>query len=163
VELQTGREITFTRFEQFVTAPPLDGLGTTLDTLRRLCRGHDEVERLLVAELAESEPLAEPGEKGNGRRSVDPIKSTQGGTEAEYLAARLVRDARTKPAAAAVLARMRAGEFTSMKAAARAAGIVQTYWSVPADDVEAAAGYLRRHLSPAARARLAALLAEPDP
>ena len=43
--------------------------------------------------LAESvEPMRSNGEAGNGRSSFDNIKATQGGTNAEYTAARLKRD-----------------------------------------------------------------------
>jgi hypothetical protein len=57
----------------------------------------------------EAKPLKEHGEVGNGRESrVDIINSTQGGTGAEYLTARIARD---NPE---ILERMKAGEFPSV-------------------------------------------------
>lgn len=52
---RTGEYVRFARFEEFVTTPPLDGLGASLATLRRVCAGRVEVlnalDRVTVGEL----------------------------------------------------------------------------------------------------------------
>ncbi|HKW48832.1 MAG TPA: hypothetical protein VJN70_15385, partial [Gemmatimonadaceae bacterium] len=50
---QTGERVTFDSFEQFVTTPPLEGLGATLDQLRGLCRS--DLEALDAIEKATAE------------------------------------------------------------------------------------------------------------
>lgn len=73
--------------------------------------GVGKVEKHTAQQMANDEEvkaLPEHGEIGNGRR-VDNIKSTSGGTHAEYLIRRLKRDA-----AAAGAARTRACHLTKM-------------------------------------------------
>ena len=66
------------------------------------------------------------GEVGNSRSRVDIVKSTIGGNSQSYLAARLKRDLdNPEKIAPEVSARIKAGEFTSVRAAAVAAGIVK--------------------------------------
>jgi len=62
------------------------------------------------------------------------------GNHAEYLAARIARD---RPD---ILERMKAGEFSSVRQAAKEAGIVNERLSVPADPVRAAQ-YLKRRFT----------------
>jgi hypothetical protein len=56
---------------------------------------------------------------GNGRSSFDIIKATDGGTSAAYLTAKIARD---NPA---VLEEMKAGKYPSVRAAAKAAGVLK--------------------------------------
>jgi hypothetical protein len=72
--------------------------------------------------MAETEALTKHGEVGNGRSRVDDVNSTsdsKGGNSADYLAARIKRD---RPD---IAARVEAGEFRSMRAAALEAGIIK--------------------------------------
>ena len=68
------------------------------------------------------------------------INSTGKGTAAAYLTARIARD---RPD---ILARMKAGEFPSVRAAALEAGIVEPTFSCPTDPVKAARR-IRRHFT----------------
>jgi hypothetical protein len=63
--------------------------------------------------------MPEWGEVGNGRSRGDDVTSTDRGNSSSYLAARLKRD---HPAIAAAVER---GEYRSIRAAARAAGIIK--------------------------------------
>lgn len=71
--------------------------------------------------MAEAEPMAKHGEIGNGRGSPDNVRSTSAdyGNRADYLAARIKRDHPD------IAARVEAGEFRSMRAAAVEAGIIK--------------------------------------
>ena len=101
-----------------------------------------------VALAVKAEPLANPGEIGNGRkRRVDNINST-GGTAADYLTARIARD---RPD---ILERMKAGEFRSVRQAALEAGIVKPRWSAPVDIDALVEALLRRYSADELVARL---------
>ena len=82
----------------------------------------DRIERERMKQTVKEAPvLAGHGAIGNGRKDesrLDIIKSTNGGTSAEYLTSRLKRDA------PAIAARLQRGEFKSVRAAAIEAGIV---------------------------------------
>jgi hypothetical protein len=71
------------------------------------------------AHAEEAEPLAEHGEIGRGRDRGDHITSKGRGTAAEYLTRRIARD---RPD---ILAAMKRGEYPSVRAAAKAAGIIK--------------------------------------
>jgi site-specific DNA-methyltransferase (adenine-specific) len=75
--------------------------------------------RAVIARAEEARPLAEHGEIGNGRSRDDNVSSTSAGNSAEYLTARIARD---RPD---ILEQMKRGEFKSVRAAAKAAGIVK--------------------------------------
>jgi len=79
----------------------------------------------------------------------------EGGNSATYLAARLKREH------SAIHARLAAGEFRSVRAAAMEAGIVTSRprLSIPLDDLDAAGALLRRRLTPAQLIDLIAALA----
>ena len=86
---------------------------------------------------------------------LDNIKiaeGTTGGTSADYLARRIARD---RPD---ILARMRAGEFKSIRAAALEAGILKPTAIVRTDSPTSAARTLRKHMTPEQCAELARLL-----
>lgn len=90
------------------------------------------------------------------RPSPDVIRTNgaQGGTGADYLTRRIVRD---HPA---IAARMKAGEFTSVRAAALEAGIVARTVSVRPTDPTQVARSLRKHMSPEQLTQLRSLLDE---
>jgi hypothetical protein len=70
--------------------------------------------------VAKAAPVAAPnGRPRKGAEKVDNVKVSQGGNSATYLAAKLKRD---HPAIAEA---MEAGKYRSVRAAARAAGIVK--------------------------------------
>jgi hypothetical protein len=84
---------------------------------------------------------AVPGARGrpkNGKEKGDIITLIRGTTGAPYLAARLARDHSD------ILARLEAGEFCSVRAAAREAGIVRPTAIVNTDDPADAARQLGR-------------------
>lgn len=90
------------------------------------------------------------------RPTGDVITSndTGKGTSADYLTRRIVRD---HPE---IAARMEAGEFASVRAAALEAGIVHRTVSVRPDDPPAVARALRKHMTPAQVAELRDLLTD---
>jgi hypothetical protein len=90
----------------------------------------------IVADVMARVPaLAKHREIGNGRSRGDPITSTGRGTSRDYLAARIKRD---RPDIAA-----RIDELPSIRAAARAARIVKSRPTLPADPATAAAVILK--------------------
>jgi hypothetical protein len=46
---QSGEIVEFNSFTEFVTTPPLEGLGANMDLIRRICRGDTETVDLLDA------------------------------------------------------------------------------------------------------------------
>jgi len=50
-ETQMGKHITYTRFEDFVTTPPLAGLGTTVDLIKDIVSKDIEAQKLLAKAL----------------------------------------------------------------------------------------------------------------
>lgn len=96
--------------------------------------GYPSLDALLVAEIGvttqqsievvtaaarQQGPLAANGAIGNGRSSLDIVKPTQGGNDSTYLARRLLRDAPD------IFAALERGEYRSVHAAAKAAGIIR--------------------------------------
>jgi len=123
----------------------------------------DDLDRLETADPKQSigvalgpRPGPAPGSMTTAARQSTPIdanrmnKCKSQGTTIEYLAARLERD---RPD---IVERMRNGEFRSIRAAAREAGIVRPTAMIYTDDPAAAARAIRRHFR---GERLAALIA----
>lgn len=83
-----------------------------------------------ISDYAETHPLPEHGEIGGGHSRVDSVNSAKGGNSTDYLARRIARD---RPD---ILERMKSGQYKSVRAAAKDAGIVRektpieqlTYW-----------------------------------
>jgi hypothetical protein len=99
--------------------------------------------RTAQEQAAHPAELARHGEVGNGRSRGAVITSTKRGeTSAEYLTARIARDHPD------ILQRMQAGEFKSVAAAAKEAGIYPKRVSVNLVSAEKAARTLRRVASP---------------
>ncbi len=71
---QTGERAAFSRFEDFITAPPLEGLGTTPELLRRLCDPERDADVLaaLNGEPQTLTPSQYPQNPQNRGRSTDP-------------------------------------------------------------------------------------------
>lgn len=125
-----GAEVKHESFKIFVEAPiAVGGLGARIEDIKKICQDDRESYSALIAALAERpEPLAYNGKHENRKNqfSVDaaeegllskPSKKQKGGNKSDYLTARIARD---RPD---VLERMKRGEFSSVAAAAREAGI----------------------------------------
>lgn len=114
-----GRD--FETWEAFCSSPRPWGLEIPPEVADQIIAEPDDGRRVgeMIEMMRGAVPLAGHGEIGNGRGRVDDVKSTQGGNSAPYLAARLKRD---HPEIAAAVER---GEYRSMRAAAKAAGIVK--------------------------------------
>jgi hypothetical protein len=104
----------FQSYRAFCEASEPWGLGYDPDVLAQVL----EERKTAQARAAAAVPLAAHGEIGNGR-SRDSVSISKGKRDADYLASRIKRD---HPQ---IHARMIAGEFTSVRAAAIEAGIVK--------------------------------------
>lgn len=137
-EFVTQREehVVHRRFADFVTTPPLKGLGVTMELIERIVGTADP--DLLVM-------LREAQKVGRGHRTdlepqTESVASLTTGN-ADYLAARLERDHPKTYAA------VKAGEL-SVNAAAVLAGIRPRRISVSLADPSSVARSLRRHMQP---------------
>jgi len=139
----------FASFEDFCQAPMPFGLGYDIAAIERIIEERKSAE----ARAERARPLAAPGEIGNGRGRGEHATPTRRGTDPDYLTARIARD---RPD---ILERMKAGEYRSVRAAARDAGLVKERWAAPTDPV-ALARAIRRRLAPAEFAQFAALVDE---
>lgn len=103
--------------------PPHSPYGSLDQMLRaELGIGADQVRsRVVDAKTAaeRAKPLADHGELGRGRTRDSGRNSIKGGENADYLTARIARD--HKP----ILEGMKRGEYTSVRQAAKAAGILK--------------------------------------
>lgn len=143
---QTRGVQTFTRFAEFVTTPPVEGLGTTVKTLRRLCADDPEAAALLEKELT-VEPGGNNNPEGIGGKShkiviVDIINNDNGrdsptGTNAAYALRRLRKDAPE------VYEEVSRGALTPHAGMIKA-GLRPKMRSIPADDPVQAARSLAR-------------------
>jgi hypothetical protein len=124
--IKTGEVIEFDRFEEFVATPPLEGLGTDLKLIKRICGDDPEAIDLLDRALK--------------RMPVDNIHGheTRPSGTSEQRAIRKLREGRPD-----LHARVLAREL-SPHAAMIEAGFRQRSITVPTDP-EAAARRLRRH------------------
>ncbi len=136
----------FRTFRAFARAQRPYGLGCTEDDLDALL---DAAKKTVqdFAEMYGDEPLKQPedNEPGPGRgntktslhcKDVLPVSA---GNNAVYLTRRIARD---RPD---ILERMKAGEFTSVRAAAKEAGIVKDKFQMPTDPA-AAGRYLAQRV-----------------
>jgi hypothetical protein len=94
--------------------------------------------RAMAAKLIKPVKHAGPG-RGH-KKTGDDVTGFQRGNSADYFTARIARD---RPD---ILERMKAGEFSSVRQAAKEAGIVNERLSVPADPTRAAQ-YLKRRFT----------------
>ncbi len=156
----------FAKHEPWKVYPPERPYGS-LDALLKAEIGVDvkescEAVKMRAARFDGSE-LSQPeigkGKAGPGRghKTGDVITRFERGTAADYLTARIARD---RPD---ILKRMKAGEFSSVRQAAKEAGIVRERISIALDPVKAAEAIFR-HFSlreaEAASDRLSDLIAE---
>jgi hypothetical protein len=134
----------FEDYEALFVAPMLQNIEALRDVLAREVAGDltekeaDAEARQILGHGGDRKSLRFQGNNSN----LEPLDR---GNHSEYLAARLKRD---RPD---IHARLAAGEFRSVRAAAIEAGIVtpRPRLSIPLDDLDAAGALLRRRLAPA--------------
>jgi hypothetical protein len=131
-ETKLGKHVQHERFADFVTTPPLAGLGASMDLLRRIAKDDPELTRLL---RQIEEPMPAHGEIGRARGS----NTTSSGRGETYALRRLKRDRSD------LAQRVIDGEL-SPHAAAVEAGFRKPTFTVPKAGPERIAQYLRRHL-----------------
>ncbi len=143
---QRGERVFHERFADYVTAPPLAGLGSDVGLVRRIVAEDDTASKLLRKAL-----------KGQGRRTDIRNNRTEVGTRTgttrTYALERLERDAPE------LHAEVLAGNL-SPHAAMVKAGFRRRTVTVPVDSPESAASALRKHLKPEQLSTLARLLLE---
>jgi hypothetical protein len=132
--IKTGQLVEFSRIEDFVTTLPLEGLGATMDLVKRICGADAEALDLLDRALKGGE---RQGERRDIVDNVNEVRSSPDGNSAGR-ALRKLRDS-----APEMHARVIAGEM-SPHAAMVAAGFRSRAISVPDDPVKAAIR-LKRH------------------
>jgi hypothetical protein len=111
-----GRE-RFAEFSDFATHPLPDGLGCDIGRLIDLCKGHDKAVKFLEAQRGREQK--ETVVSGRHRSPLSDNEETTQGTGSAYLLRRLARLGDDW------IDRYEAGEFTSVRQAAIAAGIVK--------------------------------------
>ncbi len=154
---ETGKLCTFERFEDFVTTRPLDGLGTTMDVLRALCKRDEEA--LILLDQVTRKVL---NEHGGDRRSetnitcnIEPPK--QQGNSREYTVARLERDGHQE------LAQRVLNREITAAAARREVGWEARRVVIRLDDPASAARTIRKYMDPnAVKELIRRLRAEAD-
>jgi hypothetical protein len=145
----------FQSFRTFARAKRPHGLGCSEQQLEVMIRRTQKT-------VADSALEAKAIDSHGGDRKREPVQGdvvtlTRGSNGADYLTARIKRD---RPD---ILERMKAGEFSSVRQAAKEAGLVRERISIALDPMKAADA-LFRHFSlreaEAARDRLSDLIAE---
>jgi hypothetical protein len=90
---RTGERVTYTRFIDFVTTKPLEGLGADLKLIKRICADHKDVLLLIAIEL-EGKPGNPTGanQYQSGMRDNIMHSKPQYGTDRSYALRRLHKD-----------------------------------------------------------------------
>lgn len=152
---ERGEHVEYVRFAEFVTTPPLKGIGATVDLVKRIVAGDKKALDLL------DQALQNP--HGGDRKSAD-IKSdistldkdpNRRGTGQDYALRKLRKDAPE------LHADVLAGNLSAHAAMVKAGFRPKTF-TVRANDADSTARSLRKHMPPDALARLARLLTEDD-
>lgn len=143
-ETLRGEVVSYERFADFVATPPLKGLGTDIDLVRRIVKDAPETLDLLDQALQSS--TGRPPESVSIRNTFRPVGTTQ--------AAALRRLRKDAPE---LHAEVLAGRLSAHAAMVKA-GFRHRTVSVPVDQPEAVAKALRRNLSPEDLAAVAQLL-----
>lgn len=150
-----GRETGFDKFEDFVKADPLDGLGTSLDQLYRVCRGTPaeiKIDEVTVGEQGGNknpEGRNQYTEVNDNNINNDHRRTSPVGTSRQFALRKLRKEANKEaergdePKIALLYERVIAGEI-SPHAAMVEAGFRKKMLTVPAD-VRAAARVLVKH------------------
>jgi hypothetical protein len=150
----------FERFEDFVTTPPLEGLGTDIAMLINICRddveARDAIERITLrgpgnpTGANQYSVAPDAGNGGNHNNIINSSKAVQGTSES--YARRKLRKSRPD-----LLARVDAHELKAT-AAMREAGYRKPTVTVRTDSPESAARTLIGHMDADLRRELARLL-----
>ena len=144
---QRADRVQHARFADFVTTPPLHGLGATMDIVRRLVR--DDPVTLDLLDRAVQNPVG----VNQHSEGLDNIQTLPTGTSREAGIRRLRKD---RPD---LHAEVLAGRL-SAHAAMVQAGFRHRTATVPVDDPQRAARALRRNMTPEMLAEVARLLGE---
>lgn len=131
-----GEHVTHDRFADFVTSPPLKGLGASIELITRIV-GTDDPELMRLMRDALKSPR---GRRTDLEPGVDSTLSSKG-EDVALTAERLAREAPDEYAA------VLRGERTINAAAVRA-GIRRHRVPVRMDSAESAAETLRKHMTP---------------
>lgn len=147
-EFTTQREelVRYERFADFVSTPPLKGLGSDLGLIRRVI-GND-VEALDLLDRALQNPVGTNVASNN-------VTSQPAGNQRDKALRKLRKDAPE------LHEQVLAGSLTAHAAMVKAGYRPKTF-TVRADNAASAARTLRKHLDPRQLAELAALLARPE-
>lgn len=138
-----GQEVHHDRFADFVTTPPLGGLGSDVALVRRIVA--DDVEALdLLDEALRNAPSVHAGSNRTSKR---------GGTTKDQALRKLRADAPE------LHADVLAGRLSAHAAMVRA-GFRPATFTVRSDDPESTARTIRKHMTPDQLATLARLLLE---
>jgi hypothetical protein len=133
-ETARGEHVVHDRFADFVTTPPLKGLGASMEVILRIVGTAD-------AELLAMLRQANKGTAGRPKIGDDSSPIKHGGGTSDYLAQRLEQEA---PGEYAAVVR---GERT-INAAAIRAGFRPRRATIRLDSAESAAETLRKHMTP---------------
>ena len=138
---ETGEVCEFDAFMDFLTAEPLEGLGTNVDELRLLVAHDVEISALFEKALKDVlPPLNVNGTNQHSNSGVGITNPSDKTNDAEYVIRRLKRD---NPALAQQVID---GTLTANQAAIQA-GFRKRKIQIPLDDAESAARLLARHYS----------------
>lgn len=143
----TGEIVRFERFEDFIRSAPPDGMHTTTEAVKRICRDDptalDALDRVLAHRQGERTDIV-------SNRNEVPSSATEErpvGTTAQYAIRRLRKD---RPD---LHAKVLAGELKP-HAAMVEAGFRPRTVTIRVDDVSAVVAALKRHMTPEAFAAL---------
>ncbi|MEP7284517.1 MAG: hypothetical protein ABI947_01960 [Chloroflexota bacterium] len=147
---ETGQSVEFERFEDFVTTDPLEGLGTTLEVVKSLCKRDEDVLTLI-------DQVTKKTLNGNGinQPSEGVIHNTlppQHGASREYTVVLLERDGHNELAQQVLNRQISAAE------ARRQAGYEMRRRAISLDDPVSAARTISKYMHPEAIKELIALL-----
>lgn len=145
---QRGEHVAYERFVDFVTTPPLKGLGASVELVRNLCR--DDTEALTLLTLALQ---GKPGQRTDLLDNMQEVPKAPTGTSREAALRRLHRDAPE------LHADVLAGRLSAHGAMVRAGYRPRTF-TVRTDSAESVAKTLRRRLDAETLTAVRRLLAE---
>jgi hypothetical protein len=161
---QRGEQVEHRRFEQFVTTPPLKGLGASMRLIEKLIDSIDQGDERMEAMdlLGRAVQTGRGGDRRSADFKADNIRSETPGGPAAADAGGTSREAglrRLRKARPDLHAEVLAGTL-STHAAMVAAGFRKRKISIPVTSAEDAAKALRRNLEPEQVRELAKLLAD---
>ena len=142
--LSNGDHVPFVRFEEFVSEPPIEGLGADMPMIRRLVADDPEAIDLLDRTLAAQQ---RPGARNNLVNNINEVTTRPVGTLAVTAIRRLRKEAVDDPVAREAYERVLAGEISPHRAMVTL-GYRKPTVSLPLDP-QRAARILVKHLTPA--------------